>query len=311
MRLLNSDLEEICKSYDLGSVKSVKLMKEGVGNYNFDVKTTKGDYIIRIIMVELSDWKKEQLKKEFEVLQYLKIKKFPYIIPEPVLNSKGEIMSCINKHNIWVYPKIKGTCNNKSNRIKLEEIGRAIAVYHNFIKDYNIKKKNELYDLEWVYDSYNEYKKIRVKNELDRLIAQNVSLFEKALGIAKEREFNEKLTLVHADFQFGNVLFKKNKLIGVIDFENVRVAPRIFDLSQAVKYTCIKNYKVNENDKAALIKGYEKINPLTKSEKGVITNLMLLSSCCEFAWFYKYMKRSDKVKIKFIKQEVKIVKNMI
>ena len=49
MRIRIGDAKKICTDLDLGKFKSIKLMKGGLVNFNFLLRTDKGDFVIRII----------------------------------------------------------------------------------------------------------------------------------------------------------------------------------------------------------------------------------------------------------------------
>ena len=46
MKLIKSEISKVAKEYDLGEVLSIKLIQEGWVNHSFDLKTTKGRYIL-------------------------------------------------------------------------------------------------------------------------------------------------------------------------------------------------------------------------------------------------------------------------
>ncbi|MFA5333306.1 MAG: phosphotransferase [Candidatus Nanoarchaeia archaeon] len=310
MQLSKLEIKKIAKSYNLGNVKSVKLMAKGLVNYNFSIKTDKGDYIIRGLGKKWDDYREKKLEFQFKVIKYLKLKKFPYKLPYPILSNEKKEVLRINKKTLWVYEKIKGTCGRKINNEILKELGKAIAIYHKYIRGFKIKKGNKIFDLDWVRCEYEKFKKIKPKNEIDRLVYENVSIFEKALNEFSKKKISKNLLVTHSDFNLGNVVFDKNKIVGIIDFENLQVAPRIYDLSQAIKFSCVST-KINKKCSEIIIKEYEKLNPLKKDEKDSIIDLIIFGSCCEFAWFYSYFKKSTDKKRFFISSEVKLIKNLL
>jgi len=59
MKLTKKEAQKIADNYDLGMVKSLNLIKKGLVNHNYILKSEKGDFIIRILGHEFDDWKKK------------------------------------------------------------------------------------------------------------------------------------------------------------------------------------------------------------------------------------------------------------
>ncbi|MFA5303239.1 MAG: phosphotransferase [Candidatus Nanoarchaeia archaeon] len=310
MKFSKIELKKIAECYNLGRIRSFKAIKQGLVNYNFSVKTDKGDYIIRGLGKKWDDYREKKLEFQFKVIKYLKLKKFPYQLPYPILNNEKKEVLRINKKNLWVYEKIKGTCSRRINNEILKELGKAIAIYHKYIKGFKIKKGKKIFDTDWVRYEYAKFKNIKPKNEIDRLVHENVSIFEKAIDSFSKKKIKKNLLITHSDFNLGNLVFDKNKIVGIIDFENLQVAPRIYDLSQAIKFSCVST-KINKKCSEIIIREYEKFNHLEKDEKSSIIDLIIFGSCCEFAWFYSYFKKSADKKRLLISSEVKLIKKLL
>lgn len=89
MKLNQKEIKKIVGIYDIGSLKSYKVIKSGWINFNYDLITNKGEYILRIIGDDLDKKKNDNLKLQFDIMNYLKKKKFPYKIPLPIKNIKN------------------------------------------------------------------------------------------------------------------------------------------------------------------------------------------------------------------------------
>ena len=60
-KLTKKEAQRIADLYDLGKVKSVELFSRGLVNFNYQLKTSKGTYVVRIIGHELTTYKKQKL----------------------------------------------------------------------------------------------------------------------------------------------------------------------------------------------------------------------------------------------------------
>ncbi len=84
MKFTIKESTTICKYLALGEFKSIKLMEGGLVNYNFILKTNKGEFIIRILSKKITSHKKRRLNEEFELMEFLEKKKFHYSTPLPI-----------------------------------------------------------------------------------------------------------------------------------------------------------------------------------------------------------------------------------
>lgn len=78
--------------------------------------------------------------------------------------------------------------------------------------------------------------------------------------------------LIHRDFHPGNLIFQEGELVGILDFDRVRVGIRLFDLcyvSTAVLSGCFENVQLRESWSGfvqALLKGYQSVLSLEQTE---------------------------------------------
>lgn len=305
----SKQIGKIAENYNLGKVKKFKLIEDGWVNYNYDLETDTGNFIVRVLGKELDDWKKGKLKFEFKVLAHLREKNFPYEVPNPIRNNKGQYISQINKKVLWIYKKIKGNHVERINQKNFKEIVKVLAIYHKFVKDFKSRNKNFFY-WDWLFKEYSKMKKIRPKNKTDRLMLENIDFFESLLKKISKINFRENVLATHSDFQCENLLFKGDKALAILDFDNAEMAPRAKDLAVMTKRIFFKKTfdrkKLNET-----IREYEKTNKLTKREKEIIIPLIIRDNCMLFWWFYARMKKHLEERHNSIKKVVKITKELV
>ena len=97
--LTKNQAQLISSEYNLGKVISLTAIKWGWVNYNYQLKTNKGKFVLRIIGTEMKKEIKNRLSTEFKVLLHLHKKGFPYAIPYPLKNKKGTYLININNQN--------------------------------------------------------------------------------------------------------------------------------------------------------------------------------------------------------------------
>jgi Ser/Thr protein kinase RdoA (MazF antagonist) len=114
--------------------------------------------------------------------------------------------------------------------------------------------------------------------------------------------------VTHGDFHKGNVLFKNGKLVTLLDFDEVQIAPRVNDVAYALKQTCLAGLTLNSSRVSVFIKEYEKLIKLGKIEKAMIPLLILRDNCVAFWWIYNEMEKGQDKKSRMLSWTVKSTK---
>ncbi|MAG78981.1 hypothetical protein CMI40_01245 [Candidatus Pacearchaeota archaeon] len=311
MKLTKKEILKICEEYNLGKLKDIELIKGGLINHNFILKTNKGKFIIRIISRN-----PKQKDSEFKLLEYLHQKKFPYKTPLPLKNSSGEYILKLSKKNLWVYKFIKGehTMNITDNHLK--QIAIALAKFYEIVKNFKTRELKEtwVFELGWLIKEYSKFKKINPKNKYDKLMVENADFF---MNLSKEmmkyKKFRKNLSIVHTDTNHNNLLFNKNKLIGILDFDNIKYAPRAIDVSYGIQQFCRTKklrFSLDRKRTKLFLKEYEKISKLTDKEKKMLLPLMIKYQCLLFWWFYTGMEKSLNKKYEYMKDTLELARNI-
>ncbi len=89
---------------------------------------------------------------------------------------------------------------------------------------------------------------------------------------------------VHADWHPGNMLFRENRVVAVIDYDSARLLPRILDIANgALQFSMIapddqpQNWPdyVDESRFKRFIRGYDDLNLISDAEVQVMPHLMI------------------------------------
>jgi homoserine kinase type II len=313
-KLTLKEARKIADNYSLGKVEKVEPFGGGAVNFNYELKTSKGIFVIRIFGSDLTEYKRERIKLEKEVLLYLEKKGFPYDIPVPLKNKFGRYYSKIGNKNYWIYRKLEGEIFKKKFRGEsLKELAKAIAIYHKYISNLKVNKKGkDIFSLFWLNEKYSKLEKrlkeIKSRNKTDNLVKKNFPLFKEMLEKLNKMDFKINLIVVHDDLTHDNLLFKKGKLTGIIDFDSVKIAPRVEDVAYSSRLSCIGKRGINKKTMSLFLKEYERIVPLTKDEKALIIPLIIRSHCVVFWWIYAEMKKMQDKKYWMLKWSVDQVK---
>lgn len=87
--------------------------------------------------------------------------------------------------------------------------------------------------------------------------------------LASAPRLDDAQQLVHNDFRAANILTRDSRVVGVLDFDDVAVAPRVYDLAKASVYlgTLFTGWgPIPPPARDALRAGYESVCPLTAVE---------------------------------------------
>lgn len=177
-------------------------------------------------------------------------------------------------------------------------IGKALAELHiglSKITD-EIKGKIVVFDNDliaelngWVIDEIDKYVK---KSTLDK---NEINIFKECInellnGFRKDY-YKLPRQVIHRDFHGGNIIFKDEDIVGVIDFDLSQINARLFDIC----YLCTGSLTTIFNDTEmrdkwiqfikAFIQGYQSVNKLTYHEIKSMKNMMLSIEIVMVAYF--------------------------
>ncbi len=294
MKLTKQDINQVAKEYNLGKVKSVKPILHGWVNFSFDLRTSNGRFVLQVLTSKMNSWKRDKLELELALLEYLNRVDFPYLIPAPMKSSKGKYMGKIKAKPFRIYARVGGDTPKTLNKKQFKECAKALAIYHKYVKKFKFKTKREDFNnFDWIQKMYAEMRKVRPKNKTDLLMLRNLAFFEKAVDKLKKIDYGKERTFCHCDWHNDNLLFKRDRLIGIIDFDDITVSPKAEDVANAMvkcRYQC-RGY--NKEKRKIFLEEYRKIMPFSKKEEKLIISLLLKNACVVFWWFYKGMKKNQ------------------
>jgi len=309
-KITNDDVLRLLKKYNIGKAERIKVVRGGIINYNFNVKTDKGRFIVRFMGGEIDKRKKKKLDLKFKVLNYLKKEKFPYKTPTPIKNNEGKHLTRLGEKTAWIYERIDGkTVAMKSlNEKQINEIIKAMATYHKFLGEKNWGKWDP--DLSWLMKKYDEMEKIKSRKPIDKLVLNNIDFFKSILKRLLKRKFNKNIIPVHTDMHQGNVLFDGDKVVAIIDFGNIELGPRVKDVAYLILHFGLNNRKIDKVKRNKLFREYNRINKLTVAEKKEIINCNMEYNCIVFWWNYAEMKQRLDRKYAWLRNAIEMNKDL-
>ncbi len=309
MKLSKKEISSIAELFTLGKVNNSVAINGGLVNYNYILQTLKGKFIIRIVGKNDKN-KLSQLKLQFKVADYLEQKSFPYEIPIPLKTNRNQQLITIKGRYVWVYKMINGKNSMRPSSSQMCQLAEALAIYHKYIKGFKAPKQKDDSNKR-IITGFSKMHKMIAKTEAEKFALKHIEQFENIFNETSKIKCSMNELFIHSDFDSTNVLFDKGKLKGIIDFDELHSAPRIYDVSISIRDSCYTKGKLDMEKAKIFLKEYEKISKLSKKEKRMIIPIILYESVDYYVWIVIDMQKEADNKKKYLKEMVVLTKDII
>ena len=273
-------------------------------NRNFVLRTTQGKYVLRQVS-RAHHHTPRDLEFELAYLDYLKHAGFRYEIPAAIATTKGSLFVTVQGHYYWLYKFVEGSVVERLDELRLAQLAKMIAEYHLLIERSvlnNGKPESDLYNIAATLKEIEEHRTETLrKNKISR--NERILLDEAAKMILILRDFDDgpdqkpQLYPIHRDLISENLIWKQDKLAGVIDFEHVSGTndPVIKDIAVTMQYCCRDRrvtHQLDIDSARQFLQSYTEYHPLPNGEIALIPNLMTAGFLDDFA-FALWMLKND------------------
>ncbi|GEM_PF-3051563 len=306
MELKKEDGIKICEFYSIGMLKDLKPLKGGLSNYNFELTTEKGKFIIRFSSKPQDKEELEKIRIQLKAINFLADNNFDYDLTIPLKNNKKEYIGEINKLNFWIYKKIDGKTYNDPEKVDIKQLAQIVAKYHIIMDKMSLEGiKSTFYDYTFIEEGLKKIKTAikekKMKNEIDLFVEKNLVRLEEGFKRISKIDFGKKFIITHSDWCVFNFIFEKDKIKGLIDFDMFQIAPYIQDIAIAIKEHCVSLDGDWDKTKTNLFfKEYERIRLIDKFDKYHIKDLIIRDSLGGVINFYFHKKKVDENKRLFM-----------
>jgi len=253
MELSIGNVPEITKFYDICDIRSLTRLHSGYANINYKLCTNTGDFLLRIF----TEKSIEDINHEIAVLKYLQEEKFPAAFP--VARSDGKYLTRGPYGNIVLYDFIEGN-EGLINPKTVSVIARTAARLHLLKGCETLEKENSLsIDLAEKTISRFGSSKYKYPEIFDYFCEETQYLTWVLL---------EKLPrgLVHGDIFPDNTLWDGDRLIAVVDFEEVCTDHFLYDIGVTINGFCFTDNRFNLELKDVFLKEYNSIRKMEPRE---------------------------------------------
>lgn len=263
-------LTEFLARYGLPPATVFKGIAEGVENSNFFVQAGADRFILTLYEKRVDP---DDLPYFLGLMDHVATKGVPSARPIPDQN--GQILQSLCGRPAALISFLEGTSPTHPSLQQCEEAGKSLAQLHQATADFNKQRANSLGLDGW--------------SKLIEDIGSDADEIQSGLG----QEFIDTYSMlkntwpaglqagtIHADLFPDNVLFKSNRIAGMIDFYFACTDFYAYDLAISMNAWTLEG-TTDPAHAVALLNGYESVRPLSAEERNAMP-IFLLGAAMRF-----------------------------
>lgn len=226
-----AELATVLSRYDIGVIQSIHRFRRGAeSSPKVLIRSARGDFILKRRAPERVDT--ARVAFSHRVQTHLADRRFP--LPRLIRSRPdGHTLIALDDRLYEMFEYIHGEKYDQSGQMT-DAAGRALATLHLALADFSPgddAPTATYHDAEGVRANLEA-----LKGQLDAadhgVIEELRGLYADAASRVEERGLAQWPTqVIHGDWHAGNMLFRNGAVVGVIDYDTVRVAPRIIDVA--------------------------------------------------------------------------------
>jgi homoserine kinase type II len=231
------ELRRVLTHYDLGDLGAARQVERGFVNENWELETTRGRYFLKRRHPRLRN--RDVIGAQHALVEHLRQAGFPAPAILPAVNGKTILALDDELYEIQAY--IEGTPYDHDRPAHFREAALALGFYHTYVQDFAPQALRALDEL---------YSPAILRTNLSGLIeawelGQDPELAQAARQLEAHAadlatRFSQHGALphlvIHGDYYAGNLLFKGERIVGVVDYDKARWQPRVAEVAEALIY---------------------------------------------------------------------------
>ena len=276
MFALINEINIVCKHYGIGKVTDAQLLSSGFANQNYKIKTEKGTFFYRVCTQQ------EDIKNivyEVGILSELRKINFPaaYLIPK----KDGSFISDSKEGKVLIYEFKEGS-EPELNHITAGEIARCVARLNSF-KDFEKHPRKNIIHLDSCFELIKEFKTAHFSYpEVYSYFKEQTRYLLNPISQTLPRG------LIHGDVFPDNTIFKNNKLVALIDFEEVCVDNLLMEIGMCINGFCFVDNKIDFKLMETFLFEYDKIRKITGKELELLYYYIQWAAHGMISWHLRY-----------------------
>ena len=231
------EIKRIINFYDLGQLRTTCRVEQGFINDNWIVETVRGRYFLKRRHPDLRN--SELICAQHELVQHLRHSGFP--APVIIPTRRGETLLILDGEFYEIQEFIEGKPYEETNEAHFIAAATALGLYHTYVQNFTFKA---LSNVDRLYcpiiltsnlSVISKALKIRSGSHVADFIE---ALASHAMDLSSRLSTCEKLPrlVIQGDYHAGNLIFKNDNIVGVVDYDKARHQPRVVELAEALIY---------------------------------------------------------------------------
>ena len=276
-KLVKRDFEYILATYNVGSYIDHKHIPLALGNTVYFLKTDKGKFILKIF---------EGSSLEFMINQ-IKLEEFLYRkapVAENIRSKTGIVLQNYKKKYFKLQKYVWGRHPKKFSSGLVKDLAVNMAMLHKCLGKLDTKKiqirEGDVFEFMKMKCAKSSYQGFPLQLEVDKLKKIISRLNINAL----------RKEVIHADILSDNLLVKNNKVVAIIDWDDVHRGFISYDIATFLCKELINNKSVKEKKIKLFLKSYQHYNKLNNEEKIAIYHFMKFRLLTSANWTLIQMK---------------------
>lgn len=225
--------QALAKFFPDSRLNKYRIFKKGWENLNVFVKTTKEQVVLRFYALKHLD----KLRKKEDIIFILEFQEFLYnqgiFVPRIYKTTKTDYVIQIklgeNNHLVAAHSYITGKEISKYTQKSIEVIAKALAMMHTAATHFKPKHYSSFSNMYNFATWFNDLKKSLAEKYRQMDIMQNLEKYILP-SLKNIRSKNLQSIIIHGDINKENLLFEKDKLAGVLDFDDSHKGSRAEDI---------------------------------------------------------------------------------
>lgn len=274
--LSKKQLSTILQAYSLGDLRDYKYFSKGQAHTNIFLEMSKGKFVLKV----LSDRDRRAVRTDCEAVKFLGENGFPTIKLIPTIDD-ALFLSFENTY-CFIYEYVAGQQINNPCAQQLKAVAKTLAQLHLLSPAYSKRSAQSRISKKSCFDAA----KTSAMN-VDKNLARNRLQWVRYELAQLTFPSNLAKSLLHRDFSQENILFKKNKLVAVLDMDALGKGACVHDVASLIYFWAwFKEPKRKLNMPLArkLVAIYETQRTLSPIEKKRLYDALVLRCLIYVAW---------------------------
>lgn len=276
MELSIDKVPEITKFYDIHGTCSLARLHSGYANTNYRLSTESGNSLLRIF----TEKSIEDINHEIAVMKFLKVEKFPAAFP--VARRDGEYITCSLYGNIVLYDFIEGN-EAAVNPRTVAVIARAAAKLH-LLKGWRQFEKENSLSIDLCHKTISRFASAKFQyHEIFDYFCEETEYLSRVLDHPLPRG------LVHGDIFPDNTLWSGDRLLAIVDFEEVCIDNFLYDIGVTINGFCFIENRLSHELKEIFLKEYNSMRKMNPRELELLPYYIQWGAHAMICWHLKHL----------------------